>query len=85
MKPSDETAIAKFLDAGGRVSHVKETVEVSEPELLRFLADCGIVVTYRAEGRCFRYQGKRITLSALVPVANRHRSLIGLPPFALRT
>jgi hypothetical protein len=47
MKASDEAAIAKFLEAGGRISIVKETKEVGEQELLRFLAERGIRVRRR--------------------------------------
>ena len=85
MKASDEAAIAQFFDAGGRVSYVKETVEVSESELIRVLAECGLVVTYRADGRSFAHDGKRLTPSALVALANEHRRSIGLPALALRT
>ena len=85
MKARDEAAIAQFFDAGGRVSYVKETVEVSEPELIGVLAECGLVVTSRADGRTFAHEGKRFTPSALIALANKHRRSIGLPALALRT
>ena len=85
MKATDEAAIAQFFDAGGRVSYVKETVEISEPELVRVLAECGLVVTYRANGRSFAHDGKRFTPSALIALANKHRRSMGLPALALRT
>ena len=86
MKPSDERAIGAFLSAGGRILHVKESVRVSEPELLDYLAGCGIMVRYKAgDQRQYLWRRKRVSATALVAMANQHRSLLGLPPFALRT
>ena len=82
MSPSDETAIADFLKAGGRISHVKESVRITESELLDYLASCGIAAEYRAGA--YLCQGKRVSPSKLIDIANQHRGLLDLPPFALR-
>ena len=85
MNPSDETAIAAFLQAGGRVSHVKESVRVTEGELLDYLASCGIAAKYSAgDLRAYMCQGKRVSASKLIAIANEHRRSLQLPPFALR-
>ena len=87
MNPADERAIAEFLGAGRRVSRVKEAVRVSEPELLDYLAGCGIVAQYKGgdDSRPYLWRGKRVNASALVEIANQQRNLLNLPPFALRT
>lgn len=84
MKPSYEDAVARYLDSGGRISSVKETQEVSEAELLRFLADCGKDVRYLESQRQYKYQRRRISASAVLAMANEHRSAMGLRPFVLR-
>lgn len=85
MKPSYESAVAKFLEDGGRVSRVAESIDVTEPELLRYLENSGNAVTHEPEGRSYWCGGERLSLQGLVALANHHRSLAGLPPFALRT
>ena len=84
MKASDETAIAKFLGAGGTVSQLKDTESISEQELLRFLEERGFEVRYFELQRRYTYRRKRTTLSALLAMANDHRNAMGLPPFVLR-
>ena len=84
MKASYETAIAEFLEAGGTVSQLKETESISAHELLRFLEKRGFEVRYFELQRRYTYQGKRITLRALLAMANEQRSALGLPPFVLR-
>ena len=84
MKASYEAAIAKFLEAGGRISQVKETKEISEQELLRFLQERGFEIRYLELQRRYTYGRKRIGLNALVAMANEQRSAMGLPPFVLR-
>lgn len=86
MNSADKMAIAEFLKAGRRVSRVKESISVSEPELLDYLKGLGIVAHYKAgDPRPYLYKGKRVTSRALVDLANQYRSLLDLPPFALRT
>ena len=69
MNPVDEFAIAEFLQAGGRVSRIKESVEVSEAA---------------GDLRPYIYQGKRVSAAKLVAIANHHRRSLELPPFSLR-
>ena len=85
MKPADDSLIVEFLKAGGRVSRVKESVRVSEGELLDYLASCGITIKYSAgPSGAYRYEGKRVHLSTLLGLANQHRRTDQLSPFALR-
>ena len=87
MNSADQLAIAEFLKAGGRVSCIQEAVRVSEPELLDYLAGCGIVAPHKGGdgSRPYLCRGKRVNASSLVEIANQHRNLLNLPPFALRT
>jgi hypothetical protein len=85
MNPVDEHAVAEFLKAGGYVSHVKESVGVSEAELLDYLASCGITVKYRAgDLKAYICDGKRVSTSKLIAVANELRRAQDVPPFSLR-
>ena len=85
MSPLDKTAIAQFLKSGGRVSRVGESVEVSEGELVDYLASCGVVAKYRGgDSRAYLCEGKRVSASKLLVIANEHRRSLALPPFALR-
>ncbi len=79
------SAIADFLKAGGRVAQVKESVGVTESELLDYLASCGMKVQYTpGDGRDYLYGGRRFTRSKLVALANERRRSLGLSPFVLR-
>jgi hypothetical protein len=81
---SSETAIARFLSSGGRISRLTESVSISESELLAYLATCGIVARYAGgDRRAYLCRNKRMSLSALIALANQHRSSDALPPFAL--
>ena len=83
MNPSDERAIAEFLKAGGRISHVKGSVRVNERELLEYLASCGVRATYKAgDSRAYLCEGKRVSMNKLVSIANEHRQSRELPPFS---
>ena len=85
MTSIDESAIAFFLKAGGSISHLKESVRVSEGELLEYLASCGITAKYTpGDYRAYLCEGKRISLSRLVALANDRRRSLHLPPFALK-
>ena len=85
MSSVDEIAIADFLKAGGRVSHVKESVRVTESELLDYLAGCGVRARYMGgDTRAYMCGGKRVSASQLISIANEHRRSLHLPPFALR-
>jgi hypothetical protein len=85
MSPVDERAITEFLEAGGRVSRAEGSVPVSEPELLNYLASCGITARYRAgDSREYLCQGKRLSVRKLLAIANEHRRSLELPPLSLR-
>ena len=49
MSSVDEGTIADFLKAAGRVSRLKESVRVTEGELLEYLASCGITANTHRE------------------------------------
>ena len=85
MNPSDETAVADFLKAGGRVRRVKDSVRVTESELLDYLANCGMKVKYSAgDSRTYLCEGKRVSATKLIAIANEQRRSLQLPPFGLR-
>ena len=85
MSTVDEHAIAEFLKAGGRVSRVKGSVRVNEGELLDYLASCGVTAKYKGgDSRTYLCQGKRMSMSKLVAIANEHRRSRELPPFSPR-
>jgi len=85
LSPTDERAIAEFLHAGGRISRVRESVVVSEPELLDYLARCGFAAKYQAgDSSAYLCQRKPASTSKLVALANERRRMADLPPFALR-
>ena len=83
MSPADQRAIAEFLKSGGRISRVKESIRVSEPELLDYLASCGVTAKHQAgDSRTYVCQGKRVSMSKLIAIANEHRRAVELPPFS---
>ena len=85
LSSDDESVIADFLKAGGRVSHLKESVRITETELLHYLASCGITAKYTpGDSRTYLCQGKRVSLSRLIALANERRRSLQLPPFALK-
>ena len=85
MNPSDETAVADFLKAGGRVRRVKDSVRVTESELRDYLANCGMKAKYSVgDSRAYLCEGRRVSATKLIAIANEHRRSLQLPPFALR-
>src|SRR6187401_1817419 len=86
MSISNETAIARFLGSGGRISRVAESISIDEKELFAYLATRGIVAKYTGGGDRLGYLcgHKRMSASALIVLANYHRSADALPPFALK-
>ena len=85
MSSVDRSAVANFLEAGGSISRLKESVVVTEGELLDYLASCGIAAKYRiGDPRAYLCKGKRASMSKLIVMANEHRQSLDLPPFALR-
>jgi hypothetical protein len=85
MNPVDKCAIAEFLKSGGSISRIKGSIRVSEPELLEYLASCGITAKYRTgDSKAYLCQGKPVGMSQLITIANEHRQSLELPPFAPR-
>jgi len=85
MNQRDETVIADFLKAGGRVRRVKDSVPVTESELLDYLANCGMKVKHSVgDSRIYLCEGKRVSATKLIAIANEHRRSLQLPPFGLR-
>jgi len=78
-------AIADFMKKGGKVVKVQETIPVTAAEVVDYLVGCGISVKYSpGNSRAYVYEGKLISLSKLVEVANGYRRCQDLPPFAAR-
>lgn len=85
MDPAQKKAIADYLQDGGKIRKVQEAIPVSEPEVLHYLATCGIDIKYFPGGiRPYSYQNKYFSPSGLVSFANGHRRSRRLPPFVLR-
>jgi len=72
-----------FLKQGGKVEKLQATIPVSAPEVLAYLAGRGIEVKYSGASRTYVYERKRYSLSHLVQLANDHRRVENLPPFAV--
>jgi len=85
MDPAQRKAIAEYLEDGGKVRKIQEAIPASEPEVLHYLATCGIDVKYFPDGtKPYSYQNKYFSPAGLVLFANRHRRQRRLPPFVLR-
>ena len=85
MSILSETAIARFLSSGGRISRLTESVSISESELVSYLATRGIVAKYAGgDTRAYLCRNKRMNCEALIELANQHRSSDALPPFVLK-
>ena len=77
--------IAAFIEKGGRVVRLQETLPVTAPEVLEYLVSLGITANYSpGHPRFFLYKGQLVSLGKLVAVANRHRRAEHLPPFVPR-
>lgn len=84
MKSDDESAIANFLERGGRVQKVEAAIAVKEPEVITYLASCGLKVKYfPSDMKGYSCNGRRYTLQGLMRLANTHRRTQKLPPFML--
>jgi hypothetical protein len=85
MNRESADAIAEFLRRGGQIRKVKETIAVTEEEVVAFLASCGLRVTYVPDDMKTYACGKsRLSASGLVALANKERLSRQLPPFAIR-
>jgi len=85
MSPVNERAVAEFLKSGGRISQLKESIQVNEAEVIDYLAGCGITAKYSVgDSRAYLCQGKRVSVSKLFDIANEHRRSQQLAPFSPR-
>jgi hypothetical protein len=85
MTTIDRSAVVEFLEAGGRVSRMPDSIGVTEAELLHYLESCGTAARYcGGESRAYLCAGKRLSLSKLVEFANQGRRSLQLPPFAVQ-
>ena len=85
MNPMSTNAIAEFLQKGGSVVRVQETIPVTGPEVLDYLLSCGVSAKFApGNSRAYVCNGKLLSLSKLVEVANGYRRAQELPPFAAR-
>src|SRR5262245_46337585 len=85
LRAADERAIAEFLNGGGRIAKVKNSLTVTEREVIDFLATCGMrVKNFRGDMKTYWCNGKYYSMSALVRVANEYRHTQKLAPFAIR-
>jgi hypothetical protein len=85
LNPIDAKAIAEFLNGGGRIARVKDPVTASEQEVIDFLASCGITARYLpGDMKAYWCNNRRVSMTALVRLANTHRYAQQLAPFAIR-
>jgi hypothetical protein len=84
MKPSDELAVAEFLKDGGRILKVEPNVPATPQDVLDFLVSCGVNAKYfPGDPKPYLCQRRRLSLRALVELANKHRHARCLQPFSL--
>jgi hypothetical protein len=85
MLSMHSNVVALFLSDGGRISKLKATVAVTEQELLDYLRMCGVEAEYVDESFYgYLFAGRRVNLSLLLDLANRHRCSHKLPPLTIR-
>jgi hypothetical protein len=85
MNPMSTDAIADFLRKGGKVVKVQETIPVTAAEVVDYLVTCGFdVKNSPGNAVSYKYEGKLVSVSKLVELANQHRRSHDLPPFAAR-
>ena len=85
LNPVDAKAIAEFLDRGGRVARVKDPITATEQEVIDFLESCGVTARYLpGDMKAYWCNNRRVSMTALVRLANTHRYAQKLAPFAIR-
>jgi len=85
MNPPSPDAIADFIQRGGRVVKLQQTIPVTGREVLDYLATCGLSADYSPRNsRLYLYKGRVIGLRKLIKVANAYRHTQQLPPFVAR-
>ena len=85
LNPIDAKAIAEFLNSGGQVARVKDPVTATEQDVIDFLATCGVTARYLpGDMKAYWCNNRRVSMTALVRLANTHRYAQQLAPFAIR-
>ena len=85
LNPIDAKAIAEFLNGGGRIARVKDPVTATEQEVIDFLSACGVTAKYLpGDMKAYWYNNRRVSMTALVRLANTYRYAQQLAPFAIR-
>jgi len=85
LNPIDAKAIAEFLNGGGRIAKVKDPVTATEQEVIDFLASSGITAKYLpGDMKAYWCNNRRVSMTALVRLANTYRYAQQLAPFAIR-
>lgn len=85
LNPIDAKAIAEFLNGGGRIARVKDPVTATEQEVIDFLSTCGVTAKYLpGDMKAYWCNNRRVSMTALVRLANTHRYAQQLAPFAIR-
>ena len=84
LKTADARAIAQFLNGGGRIVKVKDSVAVTEQEVIEYLLTCGVSVNFRCSMKAYSCNGRDYSKSELVRLANEYRRARKLAPFAIR-
>ncbi len=85
LNPIDAKAIAEFLNGGGQIARVKDPVTATEQEVIDFLASCGVSAKYLpGDMKAYWCNNRRVSMTALVRLANTHRYAQQLAPFAIR-
>lgn len=85
LNPIDAKAIAEFLNGGGRIARVKDPVTATEQEVIDFLGTCGVAARYLpGDMKAYWCNNRRVSMTALVRLANTYRYAQQLAPFAIR-
>ena len=85
LNPVDAKAIAEFLKSGGQIARVKDPVTATEQEVIDFLATCGVTAKYLpGDMKAYWCNNRRVSMTALVRLANTYRYSQELAPFAIR-
>ena len=78
-------AITAYFEKGGRILKLEGTIPVRAPDVLEYLGRRGIRASYSpGPRRLFLCNGKLVTLTTLVEVANGDRRARQLPAFVLK-
>ena len=85
LNPIDAKAIAEFLKSGGQIARVKDPVTATEQEVIDFLVTCGVTAKYLpGDMKAYWCNNRRVSMTALVRLANTYRYSQELAPFAIR-